>query len=599
MASAVATPDCSQAEIAAAWRPSAGASEGSSAVPGVHGVTALPVASKVALMSRTPGGASSANGVRPDRAPRFPRLTRAKTEGAHIATPNKRTRRKLYNMSEQRVLKDGILQLHRKLNIEQDSNVLELPRRSDGSPKMLRASFYERLLSGQIELQSSMANDVAAAQSDLKHLSLAQLLALRSRSLDFATESRSHDAHNNFLATLDRLLFERFARQRLCDGNEPGQAIPKESDPFCKLGHQMLLVLGVARVLVADDGSCEDASTVPLPRCWALTLDAWSPGCSLALFDAEELKVQTIGDEQSVVGNGMAAVVWDRSSGKGKDRVLNWEVSIVDTDTEDLRAEVERARRGSLATRGSHGPELAAALLKRQNSARTVEAQEMPNSPSSVSSVAGCTISESEGSPSSPGPLAVSVIAEPERHPESSREPAVDSLVEPERQLNFVSAMAGGTHVGPEAHLAGQPESVSAACGSGGYSPRMPALQLHSPVAREACERDCRLQLQLPGSWRGAQDQHQRASAPAIAKMPEQLVCTGGSADDTLSMPSLPPDRPLRSSAAARRPSTTPLPPPRSDDFVCAPRSAVVDEVLREADSSKTCLDFADTEQGN
>lgn len=279
-------------------------------------------------------------------------------------------------MPEQRVLKNGIRSLHDRLVDGKDC--LDIPRASGGGPKILRQSFLQGLLSNELQLQRSLAGDVSAAQSDLRHLSLEQLLAIRIRTLDFATESRSHDAHNGFLATIDKLLFELVARRFL---EQEGQASPKGSGGRHRLGYKVTLVLGAVALLTgsATDGDGDNAAVWAkpgeLPGCWALPLDEdLSGACGLlartALFLPTTLAIRlpltSSGGTAPAAGckagstteltaaavaaagpGGTVAVIWDRSHGSGKDRMLDWDISPVDAASEDLANELARAARGS------------------------------------------------------------------------------------------------------------------------------------------------------------------------------------------------------------------------------------------------------------
>jgi len=103
-------------------------------------------------------------------------------------------------------------------------------------------------LSGELQLRSMMANDVSSAQMDLRHLALESLLTLRVQSLDFATDSRSHEAHGNFLAALERQLFEQIA-QRICKSSMKEESSPSSKEVLRRLGLRSTLVLGAAESL--------------------------------------------------------------------------------------------------------------------------------------------------------------------------------------------------------------------------------------------------------------------------------------------------------------------------------------------------------------
>lgn len=272
--------------------------------------------------------------------------------------------------------------------------LLDLPTRHNGTHMLSKHTFFRRLLTKEVELRSSMAADVAAAQTDLKLLSLEQLAVLRSQSLAFVTASRSHEAHNNFIASLERLLCERLVRRYAV---EPLTAI--SVGPIMALGRQMVLAFGVFSVLVHgldeggecspaahtsadDEGSAQPQDTptasvsskIPsLPEYWAFLLDPlqWD-GCGVALLHTGSLCVHVVrdGSTASLQKAGITtpvAVVTDRSRPWGKTPMLDWEVSVVEAP-DHLVAELRRAERSSVQQKRhsvAMGEELSAALKMR------------------------------------------------------------------------------------------------------------------------------------------------------------------------------------------------------------------------------------------
>mmetsp|Transcript_11267 Transcript_11267/g.19574 ORF Transcript_11267/g.19574 Transcript_11267/m.19574 type:complete len:588 (-) Transcript_11267:50-1813(-) len=311
--------------------------------------------------------------------------SRANMRGVvRAAREPRKPKRRLANITEQRVLKQGICRLN-SLVVREGIDLLELPRRPDGTPRLLRPKFFERLLSNEVTLQTSMPNDIAAAQSDLKHLRLEQLLAIRISTLDFATASQSHDAHNNFLNTLDKSLFEYTARQHFRNGST---VLPSAPEPLYRLGLQMCLVLGVASIMqdgiAESNGNSEHApsslsppspSAVPLPARWALPVEAgkWPDDLAAVLFDIAFLGLEPVHSETVVATSGgeSIAVIHDRTTGVGKDRILHWEVAVVDPAKEDFFLEFQRAQRaggGGREKAQTMGQELHALLARRKMS---------------------------------------------------------------------------------------------------------------------------------------------------------------------------------------------------------------------------------------
>jgi len=123
-------------------------------------------------------------------------------------------------------------------------DLFDLPRSGNksGSPVLLKEKLILDLLSGNMTLQCLVSNDVAAAQPDIRHLSLRQLLRLRVRHLDFVpsgcgsnTVTGAQQAHENILISIDTQLFRQLGltpigecapsnlSRELGDGNRHGR----------------------------------------------------------------------------------------------------------------------------------------------------------------------------------------------------------------------------------------------------------------------------------------------------------------------------------------------------------------------------------------
>ncbi|CAE7263521.1 unnamed protein product [Symbiodinium sp. CCMP2592] len=150
------------------------------------------------------------------------------------------------DIAEHRVVRYGIRHLREELAPE-GSELPALPRRPNGTSRLLQRSFFERLLSEQIELQSSLPSDVAAAQPDLKLLGLEHLLTIRDGCSDFNTDSKSYEVHQAFLEQLERRLQELLAERHL-DPQEV-MAVSKLKLP---IGRMTVLAKGVAALLTGQ-----------------------------------------------------------------------------------------------------------------------------------------------------------------------------------------------------------------------------------------------------------------------------------------------------------------------------------------------------------
>lgn len=279
---------------------------------------------------------------------------------------------KLDSISEQRVMKQGVLTLQTHLAQKFTSEeLLELPRRRDGAQLFMRPSFYQRLLKG-LELKTLLEGDVSAAQSDVKHLRLEQLLTIRAGTLDWATESETHSAHTCFLTSLDQVLFERLARHFL--GSPALEPSGKPSNAFRALGVRLALVLGAQEVMASGQWHQADSQErPPLPRLWALGLNSadW-PGFRAVVVHTGEFWAKLLaGNEADFVeassGNQIAVPV-DRSTGEGKDRRLHWEINVIDPKVDDIQGEIDKDL--ACRDRKNISDELHTVLKERMNGRR-------------------------------------------------------------------------------------------------------------------------------------------------------------------------------------------------------------------------------------
>ncbi|CAE8585167.1 unnamed protein product, partial [Polarella glacialis] len=251
---------------------------------------------------------------------------------------------RLENVPEKRVLKAGLLRLQQLLGSSSGLWDEDAAEPSASSPKrVLRRSFFERILDGQLELKACPPSDVLAAQGDLRHLSVRQLLAIRTRELDFpVTQAGSFNVHSNFLAALDNELFDKIGRRAL-----RGQA-PPELRTLKALGLRMVLCLGSADLVMAVEASADSLKQAP-PPLWLSPLDEedW-PGCSFLLAHTGELWAQALPgltpDLVSLTAGSDVSVVMDLVSGARSDRLLHWEVTCIDPRKDDVAGALALAR---------------------------------------------------------------------------------------------------------------------------------------------------------------------------------------------------------------------------------------------------------------
>jgi len=267
------------------------------------------------------------------------------------------------------VLKAGLVCLGDKMLVGHDVEHMELPRTSAGIPKVMQGtSFLRRLIKKEVELKGCMEGDVAAAQADLKHLRAEQLLTIRLPTLDFATESQSHSARNGFLDTTDKHLFYKLAQRCLTECS----SAPAKFEALHRLGIRISITLGVLDHLSKGWGTqpANADDLLPLPSFWVIKLDTedWPQQCRAAIFHSEELWVRSLPGEApdfaAAAASGHLAIVRDRTTGVGKDRMLHWEIVVMEScSTEDILYEMDRDPAGT--KKSSLAAELSATILQR------------------------------------------------------------------------------------------------------------------------------------------------------------------------------------------------------------------------------------------
>ena len=62
---------------------------------------------------------------------------------------------------EQRVLKTGVRRFHKDFVEEATADIMQLPKRKDGTPKLMSTAFFQRLFSDRIELKAVLESDAA------------------------------------------------------------------------------------------------------------------------------------------------------------------------------------------------------------------------------------------------------------------------------------------------------------------------------------------------------------------------------------------------------------------------------------------------------
>jgi len=229
----------------------------------------------------------------------------------------------------------------------------------------------------QVEIKGLLPSDVTNAQFDLRHLSLEQLLRIRINAIDFWSESESHNAHVNFLNSVDQHLYEKLAR-RLASADQQQHPIGKDASQgnpkpaaWRELGRWALLITGAADCIVNQGwASGSAAGSALLPDEWVIALDVESWSARAALFSTRSLELRFLFGERpdyAAHANGASlAVVLERtiSAQRARERPFGWEIRSLDPHVDDIHKEILRAS-SEKASRQRTSTELSAVISRR------------------------------------------------------------------------------------------------------------------------------------------------------------------------------------------------------------------------------------------
>lgn len=338
----------------------------------------------------------ASNSVRLRDVPDTPKMHTCRQKS--MSVPRKHV--KIQGFTEQYLLKCGVCSVREWLLLSHNIHAAL-------SSKLMCRSFFKHLLADATPLRNMPANDVAAAQWDLRYLGLESLLELRIQNSDLVTESRSHESHCNFLAALDRQLFEHLARRLItAETLQSGASFPGK-EVLHRLGLQFAMVLGAAETLprpaanalasrdavetsrslqhesavASNDEEMQLIKELNILRaeileerrlqekhddvswrrfcrrcCWALPLadGVWPPYCLVLLCGTDEsgcasaqakLLIGDSAEEIAAAAAGRAvATIRDQSKSTGGPRQVHWEVKFLDPQFGDVLAELSRSR---------------------------------------------------------------------------------------------------------------------------------------------------------------------------------------------------------------------------------------------------------------
>jgi len=135
-------------------------------------------------------------------------------------------------------LKIGLRLLDDKWAVDE---LLNFPRRTNGTPYLLKESLMKSLLAGDRCLKSMPGGDMSAMQGDVQHLSVRQLLKLCTQHLDFNPRTTNYATHAGFLQKVDSLLFEKLAEKAV------GEPVPPEEKNTARvLAVDLVLIIAAA-----------------------------------------------------------------------------------------------------------------------------------------------------------------------------------------------------------------------------------------------------------------------------------------------------------------------------------------------------------------
>jgi len=248
---------------------------------------------------------------------------------------------KIHDVSEMYVVKQGFLRL--RGNMKWEDELFEFPTRKNGSSMVLRRGWFLRVLKGDASLSSCPLADVAAAQSDIKHLSIWQCLWIRCENLNSCeTECAQFQAHKNFLELIDRRICLCIGTRVLQDldlevpkkTNQPGQGMCMEQRGVMALGLKIALLSGAYTIL--SERRKNKIENDPVPQAFAFEVDHFdSTEPNIAFYFPDEFKACS-GPE----GEKIVMVVRDNSRDLSPRRIT-WDVYAIILE-EDYMTQIKR-----------------------------------------------------------------------------------------------------------------------------------------------------------------------------------------------------------------------------------------------------------------
>jgi hypothetical protein len=144
---------------------------------------------------------------------------------------------------------------------------------------LLRQGFFERLLKKEVEFPSCPASDLVAAQADIRHLTLPQLLHIRCENIECQVSTHAQ-VQSKFLACIDERIEQCILQKLSCTPN----IVPTKGN---ELVHLALLIYGVYGDYIAKNENGNRIGT------WLVRLESFSAvirlaSCELLPLDGAE-----------------------------------------------------------------------------------------------------------------------------------------------------------------------------------------------------------------------------------------------------------------------------------------------------------------------
>jgi len=175
-----------------------------------------------------------------------------------------------------------------------------------GKP-LLKERFFRDLMEGKIKLQATQGNEIAAAQPDIKKLSLVQLLRVRVQTLDYDPKSHG-EAAKGFMHSLDHKLFEKLGQHIASSG------LLKDDKQPQQIGYEAITMMAAAGAITS-------------PVWWAW----WPPGTEKqrVFFDSQNFTIA----ETFPLGGVLEVAIFSKADQNSPGlKWMDWQIKVVEKE---------------------------------------------------------------------------------------------------------------------------------------------------------------------------------------------------------------------------------------------------------------------------